>query len=86
MRALSTRSHYIVQSLDAKFLTASQICERFGVSLMWIVRRLKDSSFPQPIRFGNSKTSRRFWRIVDVEAWEHDLAEKSARSRSENVR
>ena len=86
MRALSTRSHYIVQSHDAAYLTASQICERFGVSLMWIVRRLKDSNFPQPIRFSHSKTSRRFWRIVDVAAWEHDRAKRYARSQRENVR
>jgi predicted DNA-binding transcriptional regulator AlpA len=80
MRALSTRPHYIVQSNDAAYLTASQICERFGVSLMWIVRRLQDSGFPQPIRFSDSKTSRRFWRLADVEAWERERAHQRSAS------
>jgi predicted DNA-binding transcriptional regulator AlpA len=44
--------------------------ERFGVSHMWILRRMRDAGFPQPLRFSNAKTSRRFWRIADVEAWE----------------
>jgi predicted DNA-binding transcriptional regulator AlpA len=80
MRALSTRPHYVVQSNDAAYLTASQIYERFGVSLMWIVRRQKDAGFPQPIRFSRSKTSRRFWRLVDVEAWEREWAEQNGAS------
>jgi hypothetical protein len=42
------------------------------VSLMWIVRRLQDSGFPRPIRFSKSKTSRRSWRLVDVEASERE--------------
>jgi predicted DNA-binding transcriptional regulator AlpA len=70
MRALSTRPHYLTVSDDARYLNAAQIMERFGVSHMWITRRMADAGFPQPIRFGNAKTSRRFWRIADVEAWE----------------
>lgn len=70
MRVLSTRPRYITISNDARYLSAAQIMERFGVSHMWIVRRIADADFPRPIRFGTSKTSRRFWRLEDVEAWE----------------
>jgi predicted DNA-binding transcriptional regulator AlpA len=79
MRTLSTRPHYVVQSCDAAYLTASQICERFGVSLMWIIRRQKDAGFPKPIRFTISKTARRFWRIADVEKWECERANRAPR-------
>jgi predicted DNA-binding transcriptional regulator AlpA len=71
MRAVSTRTHYVIQSNDAAYLTASQIRERFGVSDMWLWRAMRDRNFPQPVRFG-PKTSRRFWRVVDVEAWERE--------------
>jgi predicted DNA-binding transcriptional regulator AlpA len=47
---------------------------------MWIVRRLQDSGFPQPIRFSDSKTSRRFWRLADVEAWERERAHQRSAS------
>jgi len=70
MRALSTRPHHLTVSDDARYLSAAQVMERFGVSHMWIIRRMADAGFPQPIRFSNAKTSRRFWRIADVEAWE----------------
>jgi predicted DNA-binding transcriptional regulator AlpA len=70
MRALSIRPHYVTVSNDARYLSAAQIMERFGVSHMWIIRRMADADFPQPIRFSSSKTSRRFWRLDEVEAWE----------------
>lgn len=74
MRALSIRPHYITVSNDARYLSAAQIMERFGVSHMWILRRMADADFPQPIRFSGAKTSRRFWRVVDVEQWEGERA------------
>lgn len=70
MRVLSTRPRYITISNDARYLSAAQIMERFGTSHMWIVRRMADAGFPRPIRFGTSRTSRRFWRLDEVEAWE----------------
>jgi predicted DNA-binding transcriptional regulator AlpA len=70
MRVLSKRPKYFIASDDVRYLSAAQIMERFGVSHMWIVRRMADAGFPRPIRFGTAKTSRRFWHIADVEAWE----------------
>jgi predicted DNA-binding transcriptional regulator AlpA len=52
--------------------------ERFGVSHMWILRRMRDANFPPPIRFSNAKTSRRFWRIADVEAWERQYGRSAS--------
>jgi predicted DNA-binding transcriptional regulator AlpA len=70
VRALSTVRHSINQSDDARYFTAGQIRERFGVSDMWIFRRLKDGGFPQPVRFGPGKSSPRFWKRSDIEEWE----------------
>jgi predicted DNA-binding transcriptional regulator AlpA len=53
--------------------------ERFGVSSMWLVRRMADSGFPRPIKFTDSKTARRFWRTADVEQWERERVENSHR-------
>jgi predicted DNA-binding transcriptional regulator AlpA len=72
VRALSTRPHYITVSDDSRYLSAAQIMERFGVSHMWLVRRMTDSGFPQPVRFTDSRTARRFWRTADVERWERE--------------
>jgi predicted DNA-binding transcriptional regulator AlpA len=81
MRALSTRPLYITVSNDSRYLTAAQIMERFGgVSHMWIIRRMADAGFPQPVRFTSSKTSRRFWRVADVEQWERERALQNGRS------
>jgi predicted DNA-binding transcriptional regulator AlpA len=50
------------------FLTANQVRRRYGnVSDMWLYRREHDNSnFPKPLRV----QGRRFWRIVDLRAWE----------------
>lgn len=58
------------------FLTSDQVRTRYGdVSAMWIERRLADASgFPPPIFIGR----RRYWRQTELEAWERDLAVKSA--------
>jgi predicted DNA-binding transcriptional regulator AlpA len=73
VRAVSTRSHYITVSHDARYLSAAQIRERFGVSDMWLFRYVRDHGFPKPIKFGGP-TSARHWRLVDVEQWERDRA------------
>jgi predicted DNA-binding transcriptional regulator AlpA len=70
MRAVSVRSHRIETSIDPLYVTAGEIRERFGVSDMWIRRRIAYSNFPKPIKFTSSQTSRRFWRLGDVEIWE----------------
>jgi predicted DNA-binding transcriptional regulator AlpA len=76
VRALSTRSRYITVSTDNRYLSAAQIMERFGVSHMWIIRRMADADFPKPFKFTNSKTARRFWLIADVEQWEQQRIQR----------
>ena len=53
---------------DQEYITAKQVCQRFGVSDMtlwrWLVRT--DLGFPRPIVING----RRYFRIVDVKAWE----------------
>jgi predicted DNA-binding transcriptional regulator AlpA len=79
VRALSTRPHYITVSADSRYLSAAQIMERFGVSHMWLIRRMADSNFPKPIRFTDSTTARRFWRTAEVEQWERERVERPRR-------
>lgn len=56
------------KSDSSEYLTAAQVMSRYGgVSHMWIERKLKDSSFPRPVRFGGRL---RFWRAGDLLAWE----------------
>jgi predicted DNA-binding transcriptional regulator AlpA len=70
VRIISIRSRRVEKSDNPRYVTAGDIRERFGVSDMWIRRRIADSDFPKPIKFAPSQTSRRFWRLADIEAWE----------------
>ena len=36
----------------SEFLTAFQVRARYGVGRMWIERRIKQSGFPRPFKFG----------------------------------
>jgi predicted DNA-binding transcriptional regulator AlpA len=51
-----------------RFLSARQVCERYGVTAMTLWRWLRDSEmeFPQPIYING----RRFWNERDLIAWE----------------
>lgn len=60
--------------MNKKYLNTKQVCERFGVSHMWIERRMKDSDFPRPMKMGRL----RFYEIAAVEKWERSQAAKSA--------
>jgi predicted DNA-binding transcriptional regulator AlpA len=80
MRALSTRPRHITVSNDSRYLSAAQIMERFGVSHMWLIRRMSDSNFPRPIKFTDSRTGRRFWRIADVDEWERQRIKQNSGS------
>ena len=73
MRALSKRPRHITVSADARYLTIGQLCERFGISTMWIWRHMRHHGFPQPIKFGGP-TSARHWKIEEIEAWECERA------------
>jgi predicted DNA-binding transcriptional regulator AlpA len=72
MRVLSKRPRHITVSTDARYLSAAQIMERFGVSHMWIIRRMASDGFPRPIRFTHARTGPRFWLIAEVEQWESE--------------
>lgn len=57
------------------FLSTAKVRERYGVSHMWIERRLADSpTFPRPTYLGRL----RFYKRADLEAWELEQATKSA--------
>jgi predicted DNA-binding transcriptional regulator AlpA len=60
---------------DELYLNAAQVRRRFGgASHMWIVRRMQDSNFPAPIRFGSP---RRFWRMSELMRWEIEMVAQS---------
>jgi predicted DNA-binding transcriptional regulator AlpA len=69
VRAISNLNRHISVSRDARYLTVGQLRERFGVSCMWIVRRMADAGFPKPVRLGGRL---RFWRVEEIEAREND--------------
>ena len=56
-------------------LNANQVKARYGnVSDSWLDRRLADKSgFPRPVKLGRL----RFWKLADLERWEHDAAKKT---------
>jgi predicted DNA-binding transcriptional regulator AlpA len=64
------------------FLTAAQVCQRYGsISdvTLWRWLHNPDVDFPQPIRVGNRKASaRRLWKLADLEAWEQAREAASA--------
>jgi len=73
--ATSTISARVLASDKPTYWSAGQVRLHFGgVSSMWIVRRLADANFPKPVHLG---TSRRYWRVADVVAWEAARASAS---------
>ena len=63
--------------MDDVFVTAKQVCARYGnVCEMTLHRWLKSPAlaFPRPIRINRV----RFWRLADLEAWETAQAEREA--------
>jgi predicted DNA-binding transcriptional regulator AlpA len=79
MRALSTITHRIRVSDDARYLTIGQVRERFSVSDMWVWRYMRQHGFPQPVQFGGP-TSARHWLLADIENWERERAKKNSAS------
>jgi predicted DNA-binding transcriptional regulator AlpA len=64
-----------------RYLTAVQLCERYGgVSHMWIVRRLKnDPAFPRPVKLGTSRL--RLFDLEEIEHYEHLCTTKGTSDR-----
>jgi predicted DNA-binding transcriptional regulator AlpA len=56
-----------------QFLTSKQVRARYGVSDMSLWRWLRNEAlgFPRPLRING----RRFWKLVDLEAWEDSRTE-----------
>jgi predicted DNA-binding transcriptional regulator AlpA len=56
---------------DAKFLSAKQVCARYGGrSHMWLQRKIdNDPDFPKPKKIGRL----RFWEITKLEAYERSI-------------
>jgi prophage regulatory protein len=86
VRRQTTFPHKIVASDDATFMTSGEVRERYRVSPMWIVRRLKsDPTFPRPLCLGPRL---RRWSRADLLAWEKTWAawpEVEATKRTEQV-
>jgi predicted DNA-binding transcriptional regulator AlpA len=75
--SISTIKKRIRVSDDARYLTAGQVRERFGVSDMWIYRHIKQHDIPKPVRFGGP-TSARHWLRSDIEDWELERIRRNA--------
>jgi hypothetical protein len=56
---------------DAKWISATQVCARYGGrSLMWLARKLKlDPDFPKPTFFGPL----RYWQPVALDAYDEAI-------------
>jgi predicted DNA-binding transcriptional regulator AlpA len=61
------------------FLTARQVCERYGKSHMWLHRKLRsDPDFPKPIYLGND----RHWRQSELQAYENNCRREPTKQRA----
>jgi predicted DNA-binding transcriptional regulator AlpA len=55
------------ESNDQHWLSTRKLLRRYGVSHMWVERRLlNDPDFPKPVKFGRL----RFWDINEIEQYE----------------
>ncbi len=66
-RPVTRPARYLVSN-DVGFLTAGMVRERYGVSDMWLHRKMKAGLFPKPVRLANGRL--RHWRLADLIAWE----------------
>ena len=67
-----------VPPAGAVYISASQVCQRYGgLTPMWLWRKLKsDSTFPRPTNLGRGKRNR-YWKVDELVAWERSVAAKS---------
>jgi predicted DNA-binding transcriptional regulator AlpA len=65
---------------NQKYLTRTQLMERWGVSHMFIERLVKTNpTFPPHMRLGDGRLATRRWRLDEIEAWERSrVAGRSA--------
>jgi predicted DNA-binding transcriptional regulator AlpA len=55
-------------STRTQYLTAADLRARYGVSRMWLHRKITLGTFPHGVHLGGGKLL--FWRLDDVEQWE----------------
>ena len=69
----------VSKNTDPKFITRMQLAERWGVSGMFIERKIReDPTFPPCTRFGNGRLSQRRWDIDAIEAYERSRVAKAS--------
>jgi hypothetical protein len=62
---------------DDSYLPSSEVMRRYGVSKMFIERRLtNDPAFPRPHYFGK----RRFWKLGELRHWEEQAPRRLVQS------
>ena len=62
---------------DDSFLPSSEVMRRYGVSKMFIERKLaNDPTFPRPHYFGK----RRFWKLGELRRWEEQAPRHAVQS------
>jgi predicted DNA-binding transcriptional regulator AlpA len=72
-----------VDPADNIFRNSAEVRRRYGVSDMWIFRRLNDDpDFPKPMIINR----RRFWRLADLVAWERKRAAVSNKPAKRSAR
>jgi predicted DNA-binding transcriptional regulator AlpA len=75
----ATIPDYPIEPIDEVFRTSADIRRRYGVSDMWIFRRLADDpEFPKPIVVKR----RRYWKLSDLLRWERKHLEPAKPARS----
>jgi predicted DNA-binding transcriptional regulator AlpA len=63
---------------QTKYLTTPQLRERWGVSHMFLQRRLSEPGFPQPVKLGSTPLAHRKWPLDQVEAYERQCTVQPA--------
>jgi predicted DNA-binding transcriptional regulator AlpA len=62
------------------YLTASDQCERYHCSRMWITRHFKQHQFPKPIKFGPGISAPRRWLRDAALAWQAEREAMASQS------
>jgi predicted DNA-binding transcriptional regulator AlpA len=78
--ALEANKRGLFMSEESIWLTGPQVRQRFSISTMGLHRWLRDErlQFPKPVKI----RERLFWRISDIEAFEHKLITAGLRNRA----
>jgi hypothetical protein len=50
-----------------KLVDSKMLCLWLGISGRQLERWIEAGTFPEPIRFGDGRNHKRFWRVADIE-------------------